>query len=314
MIGDATRLTLGHVKRHIPPGSRLSDDVALLDIAQDLLLAHLHDQGVFEQVTFKGGTALRKLYAGGAGRFSTDIDLATNDPTADRHQLANLIAEQTAATLGPFTFHPAESRGRWRIRVTSHLGNPDVTLKLDVGPPCWLPADHRPFVPHPTHARYGFSLPTLPAARLEETVAEKIARLTRQATARDAADLIWIATTSPHAQIDRDIVRTLAVLKVWVDNHGLGPAWSPALNPKPFDPTRWLNPRQIWDDEQIGLLSHPPPSLDQLEADLFALYQWLDDLTDLQRRIGLSHAADRTTVLAQLRLLMPPNLTNAGLY
>lgn len=79
MIGDATRLTLGHVKRHIPPGSRLPDDIALLDIAQDLLLPHIHDRGVFDRVTFDGGTALRKHSAGSAGRFSTDIDPATND-------------------------------------------------------------------------------------------------------------------------------------------------------------------------------------------------------------------------------------------
>lgn len=314
MIGDATMLTLGHVKRHIPPGSRLSDDIALLDIAQDVLLAHLHERGVFEQVTFKGGTALRKLYAGSAGRFSTDIDFSINDPTADRNELSALVAEQAEATLGPFSFHPAESRGRWRIRVTSELGNPDVTLKLDVGPPSWLAADHRSFVPHPTHARYGFCLPALPVARLEETVAEKIARLARQATARDAADLIWVATTSPHGRLDRDLVRALVVLKVWVDNHGLGPAWSPALNPKPFDPERWLSPRRTWDDEQIGLLAHPPPTLNELEADLFAHYQWLRDLTDNQRRIGQSLAGDRTAVLAQLRLLMPASLTDAGLY
>ena len=52
----------------------------MIDIAQDLLLAHLHAQGMFEHLVFKGGTALRKLYAGNAGRFSTDLDFSVRDP------------------------------------------------------------------------------------------------------------------------------------------------------------------------------------------------------------------------------------------
>lgn len=60
MIGDAHQLTKGYVARHIPRQSRLGPDVAILDIAQDFLLAHLAERDVFGLVTFKGGTALRK--------------------------------------------------------------------------------------------------------------------------------------------------------------------------------------------------------------------------------------------------------------
>lgn len=73
MIGDGHRLTTGYVARHVPPQSRLGIDVAIIDIAQDFLLAHLHERGVSDLVTFKGGTALRKLFAGAKGRFSIDI-------------------------------------------------------------------------------------------------------------------------------------------------------------------------------------------------------------------------------------------------
>jgi hypothetical protein len=31
---------------------------------------HLHEQGLLDDLVFKGGTALRKLYAGNQGRFS----------------------------------------------------------------------------------------------------------------------------------------------------------------------------------------------------------------------------------------------------
>jgi len=60
-----------------------------LDIAQDFLLAHLEEVGVFgHMVVFKGGTALRKLFAGAQGRFSTDLDLASADLDADRQALS----------------------------------------------------------------------------------------------------------------------------------------------------------------------------------------------------------------------------------
>ncbi len=55
-----TRITTGWLARHTPqgPGGR---QAALIDIAQDLLLARLHQRGVFDHLVFKGGTALRKL-------------------------------------------------------------------------------------------------------------------------------------------------------------------------------------------------------------------------------------------------------------
>lgn len=60
MIGDAHRLTAGHVARHVPPQSRLGRDVAVLDIAQAFLLAQLQERGVFDLVAFKGGIALAR--------------------------------------------------------------------------------------------------------------------------------------------------------------------------------------------------------------------------------------------------------------
>ena len=47
MIGDEHALTPGYVRRHLPPGSNVGIEIAILDIAQDFLLAHLHERGVF---------------------------------------------------------------------------------------------------------------------------------------------------------------------------------------------------------------------------------------------------------------------------
>lgn len=315
MIGEAHRLTPGYVARHVPPGSRLGTDIAVLDIAQDFLLAHLHEVGLFpDMVVFKGGTALRKFFAGTGGRFSTDLDLAAVDLEVDRKELAGLIAENATGRLGPFLFEAREIRNRWNIRVRSEFGSPPATMKLDVGPPCWLLPEKRPFVETPTQARYGFALQPIPIMRLEEILAEKVARLTRSATARDASDLVWACSTSPHSQFSSELVRRLAVLKVWVDNHGLGAAWRPALSPRPFDPDAWLAPRDRWDDEQIGLLGHPPPALADLERSLVACYGWLRDLTEDEARWAAADPGSKGEVIAAIRALDGGALADAHLY
>ncbi|HSW30502.1 MAG TPA: nucleotidyl transferase AbiEii/AbiGii toxin family protein [Longimicrobiales bacterium] len=314
MTGDGHKLTPGYVARHLPPGSRLGMDIAILDIAQDFLLAHLWSRGVFDVASFKGGTALRKLFAGSGGRFSTDLDFAAVEPDVDRQALAGLIAAEAEVSLGPFRFRSRDVRGRWRVQVSSDFGDPSASMKLDVGPPAWLDPDVRAFVETPIQSRYGFALPSLPVMRLEEILAEKVARLARSSTARDASDLVWAATTSPHSRFARDTVRRLAVLKVWVDNHGLGPAWERALAPRRLDPDEWLAPRGEWGDEEIGLLAHPQPSLHELQRELAQCYHWLRELDGAEARWAAAKAADRGEVIAAIRALALGALGDAHLW
>ena len=145
-------------------------------------------------------------------------------------------------------------------------------------------------------------------------MAEKIARLSRSPTARDASDLVWAATTSPHSRFSPDRVRRLAVLKVWVDNHGLRPAWSPALSPGPFDPETWLSSRDGWDDEQIGLLTRAPPDLDALEAWLFEYYAWLRDLLDDEVRWAGADARHRGEIITAIQSLESSALGGVHLW
>jgi len=64
----------------------------------------------------------------------------------------------------------------------------------------------------PIHARYDFKLPAVPTARVEEVVAEKLARYHRASLARDLYDLAWLASRA----FDESLVRRTVVLKVWV--------------------------------------------------------------------------------------------------
>jgi predicted nucleotidyltransferase component of viral defense system len=88
-----SRITTGWLARHTPqgPGGR---QAALIDIAQDLLLAQLYRQGIFDHLVFKGGTALRKLYADNAGRFSTDLDFSVRNPEDDPEAVAELLRNE----------------------------------------------------------------------------------------------------------------------------------------------------------------------------------------------------------------------------
>jgi predicted nucleotidyltransferase component of viral defense system len=314
MIGDDHKLTKGYVARHVPPRSGLGTSGALIDIAQDFLLTHLAEQGLFDIVTFKGGTALRKLFAGAQGRFSTDLDLAANEVGADREAIAALVADTCNVKIGPFTFAALKDRGRWSIAVHSDLGTTEIRIKLDVGPPCWLEREHRGFVTTPIHARYGFVLPILPSMRLEEILAEKVSRLTRLATARDASDLLWAARTSPYSQFDRNAVRRLALVKIWVDNNGLQPDWDRAIAATPFDANVWFGTGRAWDDEQIGMLTIPPPSLTALESGLKKHYSWLTPLSAEEKRWGSGDPRHRAEVLSVIKDLDDGALQDAYLY
>jgi Nucleotidyl transferase AbiEii toxin, Type IV TA system len=81
----------------------------------------LHDQGIFELgVVLKGGTSLRKLRAGNAGRFSTDLDFAIPDV-----DIAGLLLDTLdGAELFDVRFSLAERETlRAKLIVEPPLGN-----------------------------------------------------------------------------------------------------------------------------------------------------------------------------------------------
>jgi Nucleotidyl transferase AbiEii toxin, Type IV TA system len=110
------RITTGWLARHTPqgPGGR---QAALIDIAQDLLLAQLCQQGMFDHPVFKGGTALRKLYAGNAGRFSTDLDFSVRNPDDDPEAVAGLLRDEIdGQDIDGFRYFVEDHRGRAQVR------------------------------------------------------------------------------------------------------------------------------------------------------------------------------------------------------
>jgi len=159
-----------------------------------------------------------------------------------------------------------------RLTITSPFGELELPARLDLGRrPLWLRPQRMTVLPMPIHQRYEFSMPAIPAAQLEETIAEKLARYRRGSLARDLYDLAWAASKP----FDEALVRRLLVLKVWTDviDDGLGA--------RPFDPDEILRERTAdeFQPEAIGYLTTPVDVLTWIGAvqERFAFLRNLDE-------------------------------------
>ena len=325
MTSGPISLTLGWLGRHTPPGAGVDGRrAAVIDIAQDLLLRELHQGGVLDALVFKGGTSLRKLYAGNQGRFSLDLDFSVADPAADPDTVVlDLIGEIDGLRIGPFAYGVTERRSKWWLTIDSDLSGEESELasKLDVSPPPWLTPVRRGWVSMPVHGTYGSpALPELQVIRLEENIAEKVSRLNRTTTARDLYDLAWLATHQRGiGTLDTDLIRRLVVLKIWVDAHGvasLACSWRPGHESRPFDPDAWLRVRRAGevDLDDIGALAVPTPSLDDLNATIGAHFAFLRDRDKDERQLAAAREQERPVALRLLTELPGARLAELGIY
>lgn len=319
---DHANLTEGYIARHTPTGSGAPGrEAAIIDIAQDFLLSHLENCGKMDHVCLKGGTAIRKFYAGKEGRFSLDLDFSIDDQYSDpEERTLDFVSEIDGLKTGPFTYSVSERRNKWYIGLSSLFNEGSIfRTKLDFASYPWLEPVTRSVIELPIHKQYGFELPKIHTVRLEENMAEKIARLNRTSTARDMYDLNWLIEKEPYTSaIDRNLLRRLVVLKIWVDSFGMHYGniyWHPAHSPSVFDPDKWLNdrnPRNV-DAEDIGTLAVPAPTAEELIERLKHNYGFLSDLDEEERIIAKSNQKDRSFVIRKLTEL-PGNRLGKGLY
>jgi len=291
-----TRITEGHLARHYQ-GVRGGRDAALLDIAQDHALHLLHNAGLFARgLVFKGGTALRKFRAGNAGRFSTDLDFAAPD---EEVALAALQALDRVEVDG-FIFaieNLGDDGRRGDLLVDTPFGRPQLGAKIELARHALsLAPEMLDPVRLPIHDRYHFILPPTPVVRVEEAVAEKLARYRRVSLARDLYDLQWFATSGA---FDEALIRRLWVLKVYrdvvVDGRGT----------KPVDPQEILRPRdeREFRQEDIGYLTKPVRLKDWI-ATIRSRYAFLTHLDADEQRWAQCNERDLhevETALASFR-------------
>lgn len=125
---ENANLTEGHIARHTPTGSGAPGrEAAIIDIAQDFLLSYLEDKGKMDHVSLRGGTAIRKLYAGKEGRFSLDLDFSIDDPDSDpADRTLDFISEIDGLKIGPFSYSISERRNKWYIGISSPYNDGEI--------------------------------------------------------------------------------------------------------------------------------------------------------------------------------------------
>ncbi|MHB0979870.1 MAG: nucleotidyl transferase AbiEii/AbiGii toxin family protein [Thermoleophilia bacterium] len=289
-------ITEGYLARHYQ-GRRGGRGPAIIDIAQDHQLHLLAREGFFELgVALKGGTAIRKFWAGNAGSFSTDLDFGGVDDAS-----ADILVEMVdGAQVGQFGFglDPIDGTRRMRLDIRSPFGEADVPARLDLGRrTLWLPSPRMAMMPMPVHRRYEFELPELPGSTIEETIAEKLARYRRDSLARDLYDLAWFASRP----FDEALVRRLLVLKVWNDvmDDGLG---DPG-----FDTEQVLRGRAAneFKPEAIGYLTNPVDIAGWITI-VRERYEFLRGLDEEEQRIARCSRADDWCVRREISALGEP--------
>ncbi|WP_206214482.1 hypothetical protein [Adlercreutzia sp. ZJ242] len=105
-------------------------------------------------------------------------------------------------------------------------------------------------------------------------------------------DLAWVCSQGRlWGELDKALVRRLAVLKVWTDSNGIhagNAAWGPAHAKSALDPERWLRPRgsKEFDMEDIGALAVPIPKPEELSDRVRIGFAFLAELDSQEEQLA----------------------------
>jgi predicted nucleotidyltransferase component of viral defense system len=181
-------------------------------------LRALLDAGVMDHLAFKGGTCLRKLIFGSAGRFSEDLDFTLDSDRPDDDVLTDLVEVFNTEHHGiTFTFdeyyktdddtsfggdvyykHAWNEAGHFRMQVSLRER---PTLPVVAGA----------MKPQAYFSHLEFELFDVRALEADEMIAEKVRAAFQRVKVRDLYDLHRFATTP----FNGELLRRLAVLKLW---------------------------------------------------------------------------------------------------
>ena len=203
-------------------------DIAEREIALTYVLRILSDEGLLDHLAFKGGTAIRKIYLGGTGRFSLDLDFTAIGDVAPDTVALDLVGALHGQTYYGLTFTiPSPD-----YYATGDSCGAEITYRHD-----WVTAGRfgvqvsfraQPLLPvQPTPLRreryfdwMDVEPPDVPALDLHEVIGEKIRAAAQRSRVRDLYDLYQLAR-QPY---NRDVVRRIAVIKCWETRYAFDPA------------------------------------------------------------------------------------------
>lgn len=269
-----------------------------IDVILTYLLQLFTEKGITDHVAFKGGTLLRKMVFGPRGRLSTDLDFTQRSGIPVDDLMLTMLDALSAPYHGlSFRFDKDKD---WYLTEDGCAANPvcfhddnknGVKIKLQVS------TREMPVMPVVAMAQldqdYFRLLPFKPAAipsiAFEEAIAEKIRAASQRSKIRDLHDLSEIAGRA----LNRDLIRSLAVLKLW-NSGGVG-----------LDYERFAARVKGGGDYDIGdltalLRKDQKPDLGGMVARVVDGYRFLADLTDAEKMLAADGSHKRHEEAAAL--------------
>lgn len=267
--------------------------IAERDVVLTYALRVLADEGVMNHLAFKGGTCLRKLVFGSAGRFSEDLDFTIDSTDADDDVLVRLVEVFNREHFGiTFVFdecyktddgtsfggdvlyrHSWNDAGRFRLQVS-----------LRERPT--LPATARPMQHQAYFDRLEFPAFDVRSLETIEMIAEKVRAAYQRAKVRDLYDLHRFATKP----FDGELLRALVVLKLWQVR-------DPFLPDALFEKLR--SGKYDWADLQRLLRTADRIAPEDLAATVERRFDMLRHLTELEQAVVADARRARSPGLAE---------------
>jgi predicted nucleotidyltransferase component of viral defense system len=242
-------------------------------------LGCLAERKVAERLVFKGGTYVRMMVTGDAGRLSEDLDFTNGGLPQDPQAEFNRAFSEPFHGVRFRVLEPYRTAQRnWASGVGYEHEWDAGTFRLEVSyrestflPPVrWRPIEQIYF------SALEFVPPEIPSLRREEAVAEKLRAIQERATERDLYDAIRYGQKG----FDEKLVRLLAVGKLWNDR-------------TPFDSEKILRTltegRTDWPDLDRLIGRSRRRDWNRLCREAAVRFAFLRNLTDFERTLVEDH-------------------------
>lgn len=215
-------LTRPQVQRYASQSGLRDLAIAETEIVLTFLLQLFAERGFLDNLAFKGGTCLRKVFVGSQARFSTDLDFTATE----EHDPDDKILLMMEAFAEPFdgisfridleAYYETEDGRSWGANPTyrhrwNTSGESEIKLQISRREMPTLETEVRPQCKQGYFVHLPFKPAALRTLALEELIAEKIRACYQRDKARDIYDLRTFATRP----LNHDLVRRLVVLKLW---------------------------------------------------------------------------------------------------
>ncbi|MFZ0890956.1 MAG: nucleotidyl transferase AbiEii/AbiGii toxin family protein [Thermoplasmata archaeon] len=256
-------------------------DVDLHIAQQEVVLLYalsaLSTGGLVDRLVFKGGTYVRMMVTGDAGRLSEDLDFTNQTLPEDPQTLLESCFAQPHFGVAFRVVAPYRTQQRnWACRVAYQHEWDEGQFRLEISyreKPFLPPRRWRP-LPQVYFPSLPFPLPEIPCLRREEAIAEKLRAIQQRATERDLYD----ATRYGHKGFNTDLVRLLAVGKLWNDR-------------EPFDSEKILGllarGRREWPDLERLIGRSRRQNWNRLVAAAAQRFSFLRELTPFEQELIL---------------------------